>query len=220
VNKEFKKRIITSVFLLSLFVFMFFYSFILITGLIIISIISWIEFYGLISKIFTRKKFRNKILKFTYKSISLMYLFFLVSFILVIEANNQELKIFIIYSILVSILSDVGGLIIGRYFKGKKLTKISPKKTVSGSIGAFIFSLSLIPFFIEDFTNQDFFSLFIITLIISFASQIGDLFISFLKRKAKVKDTSDLLPGHGGILDRIDGMIFAIPTGFFLLNYL
>tara|TARA_B100000780_G_scaffold279094_1_gene255503 strand:+ start:666 stop:1328 length:663 start_codon:yes stop_codon:yes gene_type:complete len=219
-NLELQKRIITSFFLLLLFTLMFFYSFILITALIVISIISWIEFYGLLSKIFKRAIFKEKIQKFIYKSISLIYLFFLVFFILVIESKNPDLRIFIIYSILVSILSDIGGLIIGRTFKGKKLTKISPKKTISGSLGSFIFSISLIPFFIKYLGEHDFFLLVIITLIISLVSQIGDLFISFLKRKAKVKNTSDLLPGHGGILDRIDGIIFAIPIGFLLLNYL
>ena len=107
-----------------------------------------------------------------------------------------------------------------KIFKGRKLTKISPKKTVSGSIGSFIFSLSLIPFFIKYLDSYDFLILFIITLIISLISQVGDLFISFLKRKANVKNTSDILPGHGGILDRIDGIIFAIPFGFLILNYL
>ena len=211
-----KKRIITSIFLLSLFGFMFYYSFVLIIGLIIISVISWIEFYGIISKIFLT----NKILKLFYKSISLIYLSLLTFFILMIESENSDLKIFIFYSILVSILSDVGGLIVGRSLKGKKLTKISPKKTISGSIGSFIFSLVLIPFFINEFTSQNIFSLLAITLMISLVSQMGDLFISFLKRKASVKDTSNLLPGHGGILDRIDGIIFAIPIGYFLLNYL
>ena len=217
---DLKKRIITSIFLLSLFGFMFYYSFVLIIGLIIISVISWIEFYGIISKIFLMNNFKNKILKLFYKSISLIYLSLLTFFILMIESENSDLKIFIFYSILVSILSDVGGLIVGRSLKGKKLTKISPKKTVSGSIGSFIFSLVLIPFFINEFTSQNIFSLLAITLIISLVSQMGDLFISFLKRKASVKDTSNLLPGHGGILDRIDGIIFAIPIGYFLLNYL
>jgi phosphatidate cytidylyltransferase len=199
---------------------MFFYSFILIAGLIVISIIAWIEFHGLLSKIFKKNTFTNKIKKFFYKLTILIYLFSLVFFILIIESKNPSSKIFIFYPILVSILSDIGGLIIGKIFKGKKLTKISPKKTISGSMGSFIFSLFLIPFFISDFMNINFYSLLLITLLISLVSQFGDLFISYLKRKAKVKNTSDLLPGHGGILDRIDGIIFSIPFGFFLLNYL
>tara|TARA_B110001452_G_scaffold262793_1_gene263292 strand:+ start:655 stop:1317 length:663 start_codon:yes stop_codon:yes gene_type:complete len=216
---ELKKRIITSIFLLSLLVLMFFYTYILIIGVIIISVISWIEFYNLISRIFLKKNFTEKMLQFFYKFLSLSYLSFLIFLILFVEVNNSELKIFIIYSILVSILSDLGGITIGRIFKGKKLTKISPKKTISGSLGSFIFSLFLIPFFFKDLLSHEFLLLFLITIIISLFSQMGDLFISFLKRRAKVKDTSNLLPGHGGILDRIDGIIFAIPTGFFLLNY-
>jgi len=116
-------------------------------------------------------------------------------------------------------MSDIGGLTIGKIFKGGKLSKISPNKTISGAIGSFIFSISLIPFFINYLPVYNFFTLFFITLIISLTSQVGDLFISFLKRKAQVKNTSDLLPGHGGILDRIDGIIFAIPVGFFIMNY-
>jgi len=117
---------------------------------------------------------------------------------------------------LVAILSDIGGLVFGKIFKGKKLTKISPNKTISGSIGSFIFSILLIPFFYKDHIDQSLIIMLLITIIISLTSQLGDLFISYLKRKAKVKDTSDLLPGHGGILDRIDGIIFAIPLGIFL----
>ena len=113
-------------------------------------------------------------------------------------------------------LSDIGGLVCGKIFKGKKLTKISPNKTISGSIGSFMFSILLIPFFHKVQIDQTLVNLFIITIIISLTSQLGDLFISLLKRKAKVKDTSDLLPGHGGVLDRIDGIIFAIPLGIFL----
>ena len=113
-------------------------------------------------------------------------------------------------------MSDIGGLVIGKIFNGKKLTKISPNKTISGSIGSFIFSILLIPFFYGELIGISLLTLLSITLIISLISQLGDLFISFLKRKAKVKDTSDILPGHGGILDRIDGIIFAIPFGIYL----
>ena len=118
-------------------------------------------------------------------------------------------------------MTDIGGLAAGKIFKGKKLTKISPKKTISGSIGSFVFSLFLIPFFFQFlnwYVNTSLFNIVLITLSISFISQLGDLFISLIKRKANVKNTSDLLPGHGGILDRVDGIIFAIPLGNLLFN--
>jgi len=216
---ELQKRIITSICLLSLLILMFFYTYILIISLIVIATISWIEFYALISKILFKKSYKDKILRFLYKAISLIYLSLLVYLIIIAKSKNTGLEIIVMYSILVSIMTDIGGLAIGKNFKGKKLTKISPKKTISGSIGSFIFSLFLIPFFIKHFPDNDLLTLFMITLIISLTSQLGDLFISFLKRKAKVKDTSDLLPGHGGVLDRIDGIIVAIPIGFLTLSF-
>jgi len=188
-------------------------------SLIVITVICWIELYSLISKILYKDSFKNKILNYLYKLLSLVYLSSLVFFILTVKSKKPELEIIIIYSILISIMSDMGGLIIGKIFKGRKLTKISPNKTKSGAIGSFIFSLFLIPFFINYLPVYNLLTLFFITLIISLTSQVGDLFISFLKRKAQVKNTSDLLPGHGGILDRIDGIIFAIPIGFFIMNY-
>jgi len=214
-NFELKKRIFTSLILLTLLVFMYYYNYILIVSLIIISLISWIEFYGLISKIFIS----NKILKFLFKSVSLAYLLFLVLGIFYVLSNLPELKIFFVYTILVSVASDIGGLTFGKIFKGRKLTKISPNKTISGTVGSFIFSFLLIPFFDILLVNHDLLLLLAITVLISLTTQLGDLFMSFVKRKAKVKNTSDLLPGHGGILDRIDGIIFSIPVGFLLLNY-
>ena len=212
---ELKKRTITSVFLLILFVLMFFYSYILIISLIIIGLISWIEFYSLVSKIYKKKKF----LMTSFKALALVYLSSIVFGIFFIVANKPELKIFFLFIITVSIASDIGGLIFGKYFKGKKLTKISPKKTISGAIGSFVFSFITIPFYKDFIINHELFSLFVITALISLTTQLGDLFISLIKRKAKVKNTSDILPGHGGMLDRIDGIIFAIPIGFFLLSY-
>ena len=214
---ELKKRIITSIFLLLLLYLMYFYTYILIISVIIISIISWIEFNSLILKIFKKNEIKDKLLRFCYKAISLMYLSILIYLFLLIESQKPNFEIFIIFSILISVMTDIGGLVVGKTFKGKKLTKISPNKTVSGSIGSFIFSLFLTPIFFEYLTNYDLLTLSIITLMISLTSQMGDLLISFLKRKAKVKNTSDLLPGHGGILDRIDGIIFSIPVGFLLL---
>ena len=219
-NLNIKKRILTSILLIALLVGMFFFSYIMIISLIIIAIISWIEFYALISKIFKKKFLKDKFFRFSYKALSLIYLSGLVYLIFTIESKNSNLKIYLLYSVLVAILSDIGGLVCGKIFKGKKLTKISPNKTISGSIGSFMFSMLLIPFFYKVQIDQSLVNLFLITIIISLISQLGDLFISLLKRKAKVKDTSDLLPGHGGVLDRIDGIIFAIPLGIFLFIFI
>ena len=219
-NIELKKRIITSFFLLSLLALMYFFTYILVAVVIIIAVISWIEFYGMISKIYKKKFLKDQFFKMLFKSISLLYIWLLVFVILMIVSKFPEFKIFIYYSLLASILSDIGGLIIGKTFKGKKLTKISPNKTMSGSIGSFTFSILLVPLFIDYLINYNLLTLSVITFFISLTSQMGDLFISFLKRKAKIKDTSNLLPGHGGLLDRIDGIIFAIPIGLLLLiNY-
>ena len=212
-SSNFKKRVVTSIFLISLLIGMFFYTYIMIISLIIIALISWIEFYALISKIIKKNRMKEKFFRFFYKTLSLFYLSGLVYLILAIESNYINLKVYLLFSVLVAIMSDIGGLIFGKIFKGKKLTKISPNKTISGSIGSFVFSISLIPFFYKDPITQNFLSMLLITILISLISQLGDLFISFLKRKARVKDTSDLLPGHGGFLDRIDSIIFAIPFG-------
>ena len=212
-SKEMKKRIFTSVLLISLLIAMNFYSYIMIIALVVISIILWIEFYALISKILKKNKLKDKVLRHLYKTISLLYLLLLICFIIVIETSYPNLKLYLIYSVLTAILSDIGGLVFGKTFKGKKLTKISPNKTISGSIGSFLFSLLLVPFFYQELMALSILSLIVITLMISLVSQLGDLFISYLKRAAKVKDTSDLLPGHGGFLDRLDGVIFSIPFG-------
>ena len=217
-NSNIKKRILTSILLISLLIAMFYYSYIMIVSLIIIAIISWVEFYALISKILKKNILKDRFFRFIFKTLSLFYLSGLVYLIFAIESEYSNLKIYLLYSILVAILSDIGGLVCGKIFKGKKLTKISPNKTISGSIGSFFFSLLLIPFFISQLTGFNFLILILITLLISLISQLGDLFISILKRKAKVKNTSDILPGHGGFLDRVDGIIFAIPLGIMLLN--
>ena len=215
-KSNFKKRILTSIFLISLLIGMFFYSYIMIVSLIIIAIISWIEFYALLSKIFKKNIIKDRFFRFFYKTLSLFYLSGLVYLIFAIESDYSNLKIYLLYSVLVAILSDIGGLLCGKIFKGKRLTKISPNKTISGSIGSFILSTLLVPFFYKTHIDQNLLNILLITIIISLTSQLGDLFISFVKRKAKVKDTSDLLPGHGGVLDRIDGIIFAIPLGIYL----
>ena len=218
-NLELKKRIVTSILLFFLLYLMINYSYILIISLIIISVVTWIEFNSLIYKVFKKNKKKNLIIKFLFKLLSLIYLSSLVFLILYIETEQTNLKICLIYSILVSIVTDIGGLSIGRTIKGKKLTKISPKKTISGSIGSFLFSLVLVPIFYNELLEYNLLYLIIITLLISLTSQVGDILISYLKRRAKVKDTSDILPGHGGFLDRIDGIIFALPIGILLFSF-
>ena len=116
--------------------------------------------------------------------------------------------------------TDIGGFVIGKSVGGKKLSKISPNKTVSGTIGSFIFLI--FPLILT--LNFSYLDLeinaknLIFCLSISFISQLGDLFVSYIKRKAKVKDTGKLLPGHGGVLDRVDGIIFAVPFSYLLLG--
>ena len=219
-SSELKKRILTSILLFSLLSAMYLYSFIMIGSLLIMAIIVWIEFYAMVSKIIKKNRFKDRLLRFMLKSGSLLYLSLFVYFVFLIESHLTDLKIYLLYSVLIAILSDIGGLIFGKTFKGKKLTKISPNKTISGSIGSFVLSIFLIPIFYNNLIIYDFLTLLILTIAISLTSQLGDLFISYLKRKAKVKDTSDLLPGHGGLLDRVDGIIFAAPLGVFLLNLL
>ena len=215
---EFQQRVITSIFLLVLLFLMFLYPFILVISSIVIGLISWIEFYALISKIIKKNDIKSQILRFLYKSVSLLYLSGIVFSIITIKLFNFNLYIILIYSLLIAVMSDIGGLIIGKRFKGKKLSKISPNKTVSGSIGSLIFSLILIPFFLKYIDSYNILTIILFTIIISISSQLGDLLISLLKRKAKVKNTSDLLPGHGGVLDRIDGIIFAIPVGLLIFS--
>jgi len=134
--------------------------------------------------------------------------------------------------IFICTFTDIGGYIFGNFFKGPKLTKISPNKTYSGVIGGYLFSIIFMAFFfnyvdyiseiIDIKTTAKELSLnnFILTIFISTVSQFGDIVISFFKRKSKVKDTGKIIPGHGGLLDRIDGMIFAFPATYLIFKIL
>ena len=145
-------------------------------------------------------------------------IFLLLSFYSVYTLRNDETKIFEFVTILIiCILTDIGGFIFGKFFKGPKLTKISPNKTYSGLVGSFILPVLLISLFIifykDKFNLEVILSVnFIIYIcIISCISQCGDLIISYFKRLSDLKDTGKIIPGHGGVLDRIDGMIFVFP---------
>ena len=160
-----------------------------------------------------KKIFKLRIIKFLFNTLFIIYLF-LFCFYFFSFSNFLFLKI-IIFSILLScIASDLGGFIFGKIIKGPKISKISPNKTFSGAIGSIVLSSLVFVSLIYSFTNNLQISLILIGAIISIASQIGDLFFSYLKRKAKVKDTGKFLPGHGGLLDRIDGILLGLPIGF------
>jgi len=220
-SKNLLTRLLTSIILIILLALSFNYSYVLIILLILVSLISWIEFQGLISKILKKRNLKtNFYRKFLY-GLSLLYLT-IFSAIIFSGISQDNYKMSMLFLFAICICSDVGGLVIGKIFKGKKLTKISPNKTISGSLGSFMLSLCLVPIFyfllIDEFLNL--FDLMLLAILVSFFCQLGDLFISYLKRKAKVKDTGDILPGHGGLLDRIDGMILAIPLGVLIWEFL
>ena len=140
------------------------------------------------------------------------YLFlFLLIFILGINDIHFKIILFIILFICIS--SDIGGIFFGKIFKGPKLTKISPNKTLSGSLGSFLFSILISSLLLGYIFNTELINNIFIGFLISLSVQIGDLFFSYLKRKASIKNTGNLLPGHGGILDRIDGILLGVPTG-------
>ena len=222
-NNELKKRIKTSIFLfILLYICIFVNLYISLLCLIVISIISWFEFTRMTNKIYGNKK------EFLSNLILVLSAFYFTVFAGVSYYLIETDKIYFSYLILICALSDIGGYVFGKTFKGRKLTKISPNKTISGSLGSFIFAL--IPCFVFkiiflfsdiyflSFSNNLLFNI-LISLFLSLISQLGDLYISYFKRLSDIKDTGKILPGHGGLLDRIDGIIFAIPS-FGILGYL
>ncbi len=209
-NKNLSKRIFTSIILLViLFICLFFHKYSWLILLIIASVICFFEFSKMINKIWKKKEFTKNLIKLTCFFYLLLFIY---SAYFLYEIGLFDLILFI----LICIFSDIGGYVIGKTIGGKKLTKISPNKTISGSIGSFLFSI--MPIFIFNYKITEplievIFSCFAISLV----CQLGDLLISYFKRRAKVKDTGSILPGHGGILDRIDGIIFGLPFGLLIL---
>ncbi len=213
-TKESQKRIITSILLFLLVIFcIFVHKYFFITAVLIISYFAFDE----ICIIIVRVRNLNELAKFLFKFISLFYLFG----IFVLSAMSLYFvdgPFFFLYILSICICSDIGGYIIGKSIGGKKLTKISPNKTISGSFGSFCFSIIPLLIFYNINSSEYLLSIsnFLLCLVTSLVCQLGDLFISYLKRKAKVKDTGSILPGHGGLMDRVDGIIFAIPFVFIL----
>ena len=211
-SKNFKERIYTSIALFFLLFFIIINNYATAFFLMLIGIFSVLEFFKIILKIFRR----NKIKQFFYNLIFVIYIFSFCTYFLIFS-SFLHLKILIFLILLTCVASDIGGFIFGKIFKGPKLTKMSPKKTISGAIGSLIFSSLFILMSIYYLTKNFDPYIIMIGCIISISCQIGDLFFSFLKRKSSLKDTGNFLPGHGGILDRIDGMLLGIPLGFLTL---
>ena len=211
-NTNSKKRIITSFCLFLLFYLILSFDKILVYTLIVLGVLSTVEFNSLMQKI--------KINNFYLFTINLLFIFFVFAFcsVFLIFSHFIQLKIIIFSLLICCVGSDIGGFIFGKILKGPRLTKISPKKTISGSIGSLIFSCLFFSLSIFYFTNDINFKIFVVAIITSISCQIGDLFFSFLKRNAKVKDTGNTFPGHGGVLDRLDGIFFGIPAGLISLT--
>ena len=201
-NKELVKRVLSSIILLPLvFYFLQAGSFFSIFLTIVCFITACYEWNRM------NKNNNNKIFGFIF----LLFAFYTFYYL----SNELFLLIFVI---LICISTDIGGYVFGKIFKGPKITKISPNKTYAGMVGGYLLSLvclSIITNYIDYLGS--YFKLFLITVLISTVSQTGDIIVSSFKRKAGVKNTGNLIPGHGGLLDRIDGMIFAVPT-FYLIK--
>ena len=196
-SKELVKRILSSIILLPLvFYFLTSGSFLLILFIVLCFIITFYEW---------NKMSKNKF----YQIFGFIFLLF--SFYTFYHLSIELFLLF--YVILICISTDIGGYVFGKIFKGPKLTVISPKKTYSGMIGGYLLSLICL-LLIANFTDHPGtpFQLFLITILLSTVSQVGDITVSNFKRIAGIKNTGNLIPGHGGLLDRIDGMIFAVPT--------
>ena len=214
ITNNLKKRIFTSLLLFILFFLMYNFNFFLIYSLIVLGVLSLIEFYNAIDKII-----KSKLLTLSMNSIFSIfvsvfcYLFLFFSF-------NAQLKLILFIILLGCIFSDIGGYLFGKTFGGPKLTKISPNKTIAGSVGSLLISATTV--FVLFFIFFGIYSLNIlfVGLITSLACQMGDLFFSYLKRKAKFKDFGKYLPGHGGVLDRLDGIFFGVPSGLLALAIL
>jgi phosphatidate cytidylyltransferase len=209
--KKFKKRILTSIALLTLFIVIFKSDPFLVFSLLILGILSLIEFFDISKKIFKKK---SSILIANYFFILFIFAYCLMFFFL---SNFIQLKILLFIFLIGCISSDVGGFIFGKIFKGPKLTKISPNKTISGAIGSILLTATVFLIISKYLTNTINVDVFVISLVTSLGCQIGDLFFSFLKRKAKIKDTGNFLPGHGGVIDRLDGIFVGVPIGFISL---
>ena len=212
-TNELKKRILSSILLLPLLLV------IIIKGSIIFNLFLIIIFCVILYE-------WHKISKIN--TIYYLGIFFLIfSFYTIYNLRNYNNDyINFLFVLIICISTDIGGYVFGKLLKGPKLTSISPNKTYSGVLGGYLFSIASVYFFFQQtfiFSEKKdiFFITYIIVLLISTVSQLGDILVSYFKRLSKIKDTGNIIPGHGGLLDRADGMIFAFPFSYIILliNY-
>ena len=198
---EFIKRIVSSIILLPLTIYFIIQgSFLLIFFTVICLTVACLEWHMMSKK----------------KSYYIYGFFFLIfSFYTFYELSIELIDVF--YVIIICSSTDIGGYAFGKIFKGPKLTKISPKKTYAGMFGGYFLSLISLSVIISFLDYDTTVVLFLLTILISTVSQLGDIIVSYFKRLSKIKNTGKLIPGHGGLLDRIDGMIFAFPV-YYLIN--
>ena len=203
--REFEKRLISSVIL------------ILVTFLLILEGKIFFNIFLFIAFLISSYEWLKMIKKVDIKILGILFLFF--SFYSAFYFRDQNLEVFVLI-ILICVSTDIGGYIFGNLFKGPKLSKISPNKTQSGMIGGFVLSLISSSIFVLQYTDDIYvdknliendLKFVILIFLISGMSQVGDLIISYFKRSSKIKNTGNIIPGHGGLLDRIDGMIFVFP---------
>ena len=208
--KEFEKRLLSSLILIPIAIFF------IIQGSVFFTFFLSILFLATSYEWLKMSK-KSSLLKI------LGIIFLLFSFYVAYKVREGESFKLFLFIVIICISTDIGGYIFGKIFKGPKLTKISPKKTYAGVIGSFLLSLitglTFIHYFVKDPTklNIEGLPILLMILFVSFVSQIGDLIISYFKRKSKLKDTGKIIPGHGGLLDRIDGLIFVFPAIFILV---
>lgn len=211
ISNNLRKRFYTSLILLGIVFLIFHFNFILVYSLIILGVLSILEFLKLTQKLDLSKLNRNLI-----NLVFISYISFF-CFIFFLFSNIIVFKILLYIMLFGCVASDIGGFIFGKVLKGPKLTKISPNKTYAGSAGSILFTLIIVSLLFNYFLNTFNYKIILVALTVSIFCQIGDLVFSFLKRKVKLKDSSNFLPGHGGILDRLDGVFFGVPAGFLIL---
>ena len=213
-HKELLNRFISSIILIPLIIFL------IIQGGIIFNIFILICFF------LTLFEWRHMSKKYNHYIPGIFFLIFSFFSIYYLRNEFNGEYIYLLFVLFICVATDLGGYFIGKLIKGPKLSKISPKKTYSGMLGSFLFSIIFSYFFLKspflDYSQNMTLEILIFIIIISGMSQAGDLVISYFKRISKIKDTGKIIPGHGGLLDRIDGMIFAFPFTyiFYFLNIL